>query len=103
MNQSVSLRPAEWVIGILAAIFFSTSVYYASSELAGRRAHREESVQHQLAIVRRQPMIIDGTPSDISEYRSRVLVPYTLVLMDRLHVFQANRQRYMAVRLQGIS
>jgi hypothetical protein len=89
----------EYSIAVLLSIFLATTVYYASSELAARRGHRAEAVQHQLAIALRQPMIIDGTPSDISEYRSRVFVPYILMTLAHNHLLHSDEQRYGAVRL----
>jgi hypothetical protein len=84
---------------VLLSIFCATSVWYASSELFARTQHRAEAVQHQLAIAGRVPMQIDGQPGDISEYRSRVLVPYLLVGLRRLSVLKSDQNRFMAIRL----
>jgi len=99
MRQDRYATAAEYSIAVLLSIFLATTVYYASSEIAARRGHRAEAVQHQLAIARRQPMIIDGTPSDISEYRGRVFVPYLLVTLAQSHLLHSDEQRYEAVRL----
>ena len=90
---------AELALGVLLSIFCSTSVWYASSELSARRQHRAEAVQHQLAIIGRAPMQIDGQPGDISEYRSRVLVPYLLVGLSQSGLLKSDQERFMAVRL----
>jgi hypothetical protein len=44
-------------------------------------------------------MIIDGRPNDLSEYRSRLLIPTLLKTMQRLHVLKSDEVRFMAVRL----
>lgn len=88
-----------WALGVLLSLFAASTVWYASNELAARRGHRAESVQHQLAIAERVPMIIDGQQSDISEYRSRILVPFTLLGIKRLGILGTDEHRYMVIRL----
>src|ERR1051325_720980 len=91
----------EWWLGILLALFAAASLCFPSSELFARRMHRDEAVQHQLAIATHVPMRIDGQPGDISEYRSRVLVPFALLTMQRLHVLKNDPARFMALRLMS--
>jgi hypothetical protein len=92
-------RGGEWWLGVFLALFAATSLCFPSSEIFSRRSHRDEAVQHQLAIATHVPMQIDGHPSDISEYRSRVLVPFALLTLKRWHVLKSDVDRFMALRL----
>jgi hypothetical protein len=62
-------------VGLVAACAIATGLCFSSNTLAPRVAHRAEIVDQQLALLEARPLLFDGQPLDMSEFRNRVLFP----------------------------
>lgn len=62
-------------VGLVAACAIATGLCFSSNNLAPRFAHRAELVDQQLALLESRPLLFDGQPLDMSEFRNRVLFP----------------------------
>jgi hypothetical protein len=62
-------------VGLVAACAIATGLCFSSNNLAPRFAHRAEIVDQQLALLEARPLMFDGLPLDMSEFRNRVLFP----------------------------
>jgi hypothetical protein len=62
-------------VGLVASCAIATALCFSSNNLAPRVAHRAEIVDQQLALLEARPLMFDGQPLDMSEFRNRVLFP----------------------------
>jgi len=64
---------------VLLACSLATAVCFVSNNLNSRRQHRDETVAQQIALINAAPLVFDGQPSDVPEFRNRVLFPFVMV------------------------
>ncbi len=70
---------------------------FVSNNLNSRSQHRDETVAQQIALIRAAPLIFDGQPSDVPEFRNRVLFPFVMVGVVRATGLQ-DREAFLLVR-----
>ena len=64
---------------VLLTCSLATAVCFVSNNLNSRRQHRDETVAQQIALLSAAPLVFDGQPSDVPEFRNRVLFPFVMV------------------------
>jgi len=84
-------------MGIILAFALATAVCFVSNNLNARLLHRNEVVSQQLALLSRSPLIFDGRPSDLPEFRNRILFPAVMVSLAHVSGL-SDREAFLALR-----
>ena len=82
---------------VLLTFSLATAVCFVSNNLNSRRQHRDETVAQQIALIRGTPLIFDGQPSNLPEFRNRVLFPFVMVGVVQATGLQ-DREAFLLVR-----
>jgi hypothetical protein len=95
MNSSQRARDA--VAGLLMAFSLATAVCFVSNNLYARVEHRDETVAQQSALLHRQPLVFDGNPGDLPEFRNRLMVPLAMSAVTRISTI-SDREPFLGLR-----
>ena len=83
---------------ILLCALLAITIEFVSANLHGRFAHRDESIQHQFAILSGTPHIFEGTKYDEPYFQARILFPMLLAGASRIGILSTG-QWYVALRI----
>jgi hypothetical protein len=72
-------------------------VCFVSNNIHARVVHRDETVAQQTALLHRQPLIFQGVPGDLPEFRNRLLFPVLMATVTSLSGVNS-RQAFLFVR-----
>ena len=82
---------------VLLTFSLATAVCFVSNNLNSRRQHLDETVAQQIALISGAPLVFDGQPSNVPEFRNRVLFPFVMVGVARATEL-ADREAFLLVR-----
>src|SRR5262245_46960152 len=90
-------RIAVAITGLALSLCFATAVCEVSNNLHARVVHRDETVSQQRALLNRAPLVFDGVPADLPEFRNRILFPAAMAGI--IHMTNLNaREAFLALR-----
>jgi hypothetical protein len=88
-----SLLKRTLLCGLLAI-----TIEFVSANLHGRFNHREESIQHQFAILSGAPHVFEGTKYDEPYFQARIMFPLLLAGASKLGILSTG-QWYLVLRI----
>ena len=84
--------------GILLCSLLAITICFVSANLHGRFAHRDESIQHQFAILSGAPHVFEGTKYDEPYFQARIMFPLLLAGASRIGILSTG-QWYLVLRI----
>ena len=83
---------------ILLCALLAITIEFVSANLHGRFAHRDESIQHQFAILAGAPHVFEGTKYDEPVFQARIMFPLLLAGASKIGILSTG-QWYLVLRI----